>query len=133
MAHFGIEAISRGAKYCVMSDKSNDAIEIIKQNVKKTHFEEKVKIIKNDYKKVLNLLQDYKFDIIFIDPPYLSDISVEAIKIILEKDLLMKDGKVILETDDQKRELEKLKKIDVNVYDLRKYGRVSLIFLNRKG
>ena len=38
-----------------------------------------------------------------------------------------------IETDDEKRELESLDKINVNVYDLRKYGRIKLIFLNRKG
>lgn len=127
-----IEALSRGAKFCLMCDKSNNAIEIIKKNVVKTHFEEKAEIIKSDYKKILTLT-NYKFDIIFIDPPYNENIAVEAIKGILEKDLLAKEGKIILETDNAQREIEELKQIDVNVYDLRKYGRVSLIFLNRKG
>lgn len=71
-----------------MCDKSNEAIKIIKRNVEKTHFEENVKIIKNDYKKALNLLQEYKFDIIFIDPPYANDIACDAVKSILEQDLL---------------------------------------------
>lgn len=71
-----------------MCDKSSVAIGVIKRNVTKTHFEEKVKIIKNDYKKALNLLQDYKFDIIFIDPPYANDIACDAVKCILEQNLL---------------------------------------------
>lgn len=86
----GIESLSRGAKFSIMCDKSNEAIEIIKRNVKKTHFEEKVKIIKNDYKKAINILQDYKFDLIFIDPPYDANIGIEAIKDILKLDLLRK-------------------------------------------
>ena len=32
----GIEALSRGAKFCVLSDKSSDAIKIIKKNLEKT-------------------------------------------------------------------------------------------------
>lgn len=129
----GIEALSRGAKSCVMSDKSYEAINIINKNVTKTHLKEKTKIIRNDYKKVLNLLQGQKFDLIFIDPPYNLDIAVDSIKSIIELDLLEDDGIIIIETDNEKRELENLNKLNVNVYDLRKYGRITLIFLNRKG
>lgn len=129
----GIEALSRGAKFCIMCDKSYEAIEIINKNVRKTHLEEKAKIIKNDYKKTLELLQGQKFDLIFIDPPYALNIGVDSIKIITKLELLEDNGIIILETDNEKRELENLNKLNVNVYDLRKYGRVSLIFLNRKG
>lgn len=129
----GIEALSRGAKTCVMCDKSYEAIQIINKNIKKTHLEEKTKVIKNDYKKALELLYGQKFSVIFIDPPYNLDIAVNSIKNIIELDLLTDDGIIILETDNEKRELENLNKLNVNVYDLRKYGRVTLIFLNRKG
>ena len=74
-----------------------------------------------------------KFDLIFIDPPYTENIAVNAIKNIVELDLLTEEGIIVLETDEEERELENLKKINVNVYDLRQYGRVKLIFLNRKG
>lgn len=129
----GIEALSRGAKSCVMCDKSNEAIKIIMKNVKKTHFEDKSRIIKNDYLKALNSLHNEKFNIIFIDPPYEADIATNSINRIIELELLSESGIIILETDNEQREIENLKNINVNVYDLRKYGRVTLIFLNRKG
>lgn len=129
----GIEALSRGAKSCTMCDKYYEAIEVINKNIKKTHFEDKAYIIKNDYKKALDLLQGHQFDIIFIDPPYALDIAVDSIKRIVELDMLKNDGIIILETDNEKKEIEQLKKINVNVYDLRKYGRITLMFLNRKG
>ena len=47
-------------------------------------------------------------------------------------ELLKKDGILIIETDEEERELKELEKLQVEVYDLRKYGRVHLIFLNRK-
>ncbi len=129
----GIEALSRGAKACIMCDKSYEAIQIINKNIRKTHLEEKAKVIKNDYKKTLELLQGQKFEVIFIDPPYALDIAVSSIKYIIEFNLLADDGIIILETDNEKRELENLNKLNVKVYDLRRYGRVNLIFLNRKG
>ena len=48
-------------------------------------------------------------------------------------DLLKKDGIMIIETDEEERILKEIENTNVNVYDLRKYGRVKLIFLNRKG
>lgn len=134
MEHFGIEALSRKAKFAVFCDKSNDAIQIIKKNIEKTHLDKNCKIIKDSYEKaIISLSGKYKFDLIFIDPPYADDIAVDAIDKIISQDLLSDDGIIVLETDEKQRELENLAKLNVNVYDLRKYGRVELIFLNRKG
>ncbi len=128
----GIEALSRGAKEVILCDNSYKAIQIIKENVKKTHFEKQSRIIKNDYKKILDILKNEKFDIIFLDPPYESQFDIQALKIIIENDVLSKEGIIILETDNKKEKKENLNKLDINVYDLRSYGRVSLFFLNRK-
>ena len=128
----GIEAISRGAKKATFCDKSYDAIQIIKKNIAKTHFESQSTIIQKEYKKSLEMLKD-EFDIIFLDPPYRENLAIDAVEEILKRNLLSEDGIIIIETDDEERELRNLEKININVYDLRKYGRVKLIFLNRKG
>ena len=70
-----------------------------------------------------------KFDIIFIDPPYHFNIAVEAVEKIVEESLLAKDGIMIIETDDEKREIQELKKKNIEIKDIRKYGRVRLIFI----
>ena len=72
------------------------------------------------------------FDIIYIDPPYKLDMAVKSIDYILNNNLLSKDGVIIIETDEEERELEELKNIDVNIYNVKRYGRVKLIFLRRK-
>ena len=59
-----LESLSRGATFAVCCDSSRKAIEIIKQNAKKTHLEDKVKIVNKDYKQCLNELENIKFDII---------------------------------------------------------------------
>lgn len=91
------------------------------------------KIVKSDYKTILENFNDEKFDLIFIDPPYAQNIATDAVKIIIQKNLLSSEGIIIIETDDDKRELQNLENLNVNICDLRKYGRVKLIFLNRKG
>lgn len=130
----GIEALSRGAKQTVLCDKSTESIRIIQKNLEKTRLSENANVIKNDFRKTLIFLKDkYKFDLIFIDPPYADEMVQEAVLKIIEYDLLKEDGIIMIETDEEERILKSLEGINVNVYDLRKYGRVKLIFLNRKG
>ena len=129
-----IEAMSRGAKKVVLCDKSKQAIDIIEKNLKKTHMEKNVVVIKKDYKEALNFLKGrIQFDFIFLDPPYGGDMITIAIEEIIKLDLLDKGGKIIIETDQEERVLKQIENMKVDVCDLRKYGRVKLIFLNRKG
>lgn len=86
-----IESLSRGAKYAVSTDSSKKAIEIIKLNAKKTHFEDKIEIINKDYKKALEQVQNTKFDIVFLDPPYKTNYGEDATRIIIENNILSKN------------------------------------------
>ena len=96
--------------------------------------ENKSEILEKDYKKCLIDFaeKNIKFDIIFIDPPYKMDIAGDAVKQIISLDLLNRNGIMIIETDEKERDLKELEILQVEVYDLRKYGRAHLIFLNRK-
>ena len=128
----GLEALSRGAKRAVLCDKSFEAIDIIKKNINKTHLEEKTKVLCMDYKKCLSNVNE-KFDLIFIDPPYKLDIAVNSVEIILENNLLSPEGIIVIETDEEEREIQKIKKIsNIEIINLRTYGRVKLIFLKIK-
>ena len=128
----GIEFLSRGCKTAYLCDNSNKAINMIRQNLERTRLQDNAIVINKDYKKCLQELSDRKiaFDMIFIDPPYKDDIAVDSVKMILSLNLLKKDGIIIIETDEKDREVDNLKKLDIQVYDIRKYGRANLIFLN---
>lgn len=125
-----LETLSRGAEFAYLCDNSKKAVQIIKENVAKTHFESKAKILNMEYNKAIEYLKKEQFDIIFLDPPYKTELDVEAIKLIKENNMLLNEGRIILETDraDEKKKI--LEKLDINIYDIRKYGRVSLFFLN---
>ena len=128
-----LESLSRGAKKAIFCDKSYEAIEIIKKNIDKTHFEEKTKVLCMDYKKCLTNINE-KLDLIFIDPPYKLDIAIKALEIILERNLLSEDGLIVIETDDENRELQEIENLKekIDILDIRNYGRVRLIFLKMK-
>ena len=125
----GLEFLSRGAKRAVLCDSSKDAIKIIKQNVQKTHFEEKVEVYNMEFTKLVERLQNQKFDIIYIDPPYATDFIKRSLEKIIEYELVNENTKIIVETDDETRILNQIEKMDVEITDKRKYGRATIIFL----
>ena len=125
----GLEFLSRGAKRAVLCDSSKDAIKIIKQNVQKTHFEEKVEVYNMEFTKLVERLQNQKFDIIYTDPPYATDFIKISLEKIIEYELVNENTKIIVETDDETRILNQIEKMDVEITDKRKYGRATIIFL----
>ena len=127
----GLEAVSRGARKAILCDKSKEACKIIKKNIEKTHALENIELYQADFKEVLTNRVHEKLDIVFLDPPYKTDFAIEAVKIVLEKDLLNKNAMIIIETDDSDKKLKSLESIDCEIKDVRKYGRAYLIFLKR--
>ena len=129
----GLEMLSRGAQKAILCDKSKDAIEIIKKNIEKTHMNQKAEVYNLDFNSCLEKIKNQKFDLIYIDPPYNTDYIAQSLKKITELDIIKQEGKIILETDDEQRILKEIENIDVEIVDKRKYGRATIIFLNRKG
>ena len=128
-----IEFLSRGAEKAYLCEKNPTAVKMIYNNLEKTKMQDKSVVMLKDYKKALELLkqQNLQFDFVYIDPPYQANISVDSVERILSLNLLKEKGNIIIETDDEKRELLELEKLDVDVKDIRKYGRVTLIFLTK--
>ena len=130
----GLEAASRGAKRVILCDKSKDAIKIINRNIEKTHLKEKVELYNLDYEILLKTKIREQVDVIYIDPPYESNFATKAVEIILENKLANDKSTIIIETDEEKKILRELEKIEIEITDKRKYGRAILIFLKiRKG
>ena len=126
-----IEFLSRGAQKAYLCEKNHLATKMIYYNLEKTKLASKAIVICKDYQKALKTMQQegIQFDFIYIDPPYKADVAVKSAQMILSLNLLKEKGNLIIETDDEKRELLELEKLEVQVVDIRKYGRVSLIFL----
>ncbi len=120
----GIEALSRGADLVTFNDADRNSILVLKKNLEKLKVTENYEI---KYSDALSLLKraDKKYDIIFIDPPYKTDLGEQAVN--LASLSLKDDGIVILESDIPfNGTVHGLK-----VYDERKYGRVRLTFFKK--
>ena len=117
----GIEALSRSAKKVHFNDRSKQSLELTKKNLKSLGVTDGVVTTNLDALTLLTTTRE-KYDIIFIDPPYASDLGVKSLSLV--KNALNDDGIVIFE--DEKKfdgQIEGLK-----VVDTRKYGRVHLTF-----
>ena len=78
---FGLEAISRGAKKVIFFENYKPTIELLIKNINSLKFNKQTEINKNNiygdsYFKKLN----YKFDLVFLDPPFKDD----NLKLVLE-------------------------------------------------
>lgn len=95
----GLELLSNGAKECYFVDNNKKVIDTIKMNINKIKIEEESHLVLNDFHKALKLFKErnIKFDIIFLDPPYQNNYIQESLKIILEYNLLNKNGIIICE------------------------------------
>lgn len=131
----GLEAISRGAKKVFLCEKNRNAANIVEKNIEKTNFQDQAILIRNDFEKAISFIEQLneKIDVVFIDPPYKTDLIKKSLEKILDSDILNDDFIIIAETDEPERILKDINILNINVFDTRKYGRVSLIFLNRKG
>ena len=128
----GLEAVSRGAKKAILCDNNKEAIQIIKKNIEKTKFEDKIEIYQMNFEEVIkNKIRD-KLDIIYLDPPYKTDYAYSAIKLLLEKEKLQADSIIIVETDQKDKITKEIEELEIDIIDERKYGRANLIFLKKK-
>ncbi len=93
----GIEALSRGAASAVLVENNRDALNIIKQNIHFTKFEDEAVIVKSDAIAYLRGLSKVDFDLIFIDPPYGKELEKQAILVLDSKKFTNPDVKIIVE------------------------------------
>ena len=121
---FGLECISRKVKNVFFVEKNKSIISILEKNIEKLKVKKKIKIFIGDIFKLINRqnIFEAKFELIFCDPPF-DDSNIEnLIKLIFDKNILKKNGIIILHRS--KHTKEKLpnyfKILDIRVYGISK-------------
>ncbi len=92
----GIEALSRGARSAVFVDRGRDAIAVIRDNLRRTHLEDRAQVICCDSLSYLAKCRK-QFRLIFLDPPYGENYLENALKSISEIDILSEGGIIVAE------------------------------------
>ena len=122
----GIEALSRGASFAYFVDWSAQALLTLQSNIRKANYQEKCKIIKNDYISALKLFKkNVQFDIVFIDPPYASGYYEKALQTIETENLLKTGAQVVLESEGMLDFTIK----NYTVKKAKKYGKTTITYL----
>ena len=126
---FGLECLSRQASLVYFVENEKLAIGILKKNIEKLKVKKFTKIFINDVLVSINKqnFPELKFDLIFCDPPFKNESVEKLIELIFNKNLLNKNGILILHRN--KSTQEKFPNY-FNVIDERAYGISKIIFGN---
>tara|TARA_B100000674_G_scaffold132110_1_gene101977 strand:+ start:110 stop:670 length:561 start_codon:yes stop_codon:yes gene_type:complete len=125
---FGIECLSRNAKKVFFVENYKNVLPILKKNLLNLKLINSFKIIESDIynNNIFNFL-NYKFDIIFLDPPY-KDKHLEKILISIKNSkILKKNGVLILHR--HKKEKENISS-SFNIIQEKKYGISKIYFIS---
>ena len=123
---FGLECLSRGAKYVTFVENYSGVLPILKKNLSNLKIEGRYRVIsenilnKIDFKKITN-----KCDIIFLDPPY----KEKKLPIIIDqisRDKILSDDGIVIIHRHKKEEDQFTKKFKILVE--KKYGISKILF-----
>ncbi len=104
----GLEALSRGAASCMFVDAAQDAMAIIKKNAEKTGFFGQSRFLVSDYRNYIRKAAgDYRFDLVFLDPPYAMSCCVDALSRLVKADMLLPGALVVMESGTEDTDLSK--------------------------
>ena len=121
----GLEAISRGASFCIFVEQSADVRGIIRENVEKLNLTGRTRIFRRDATKLGDSGTSGKFDLIFSDPPYGKSLGEKSMIEALQGGWLSENAVFVLEEASRSE-------IDIpdgfRLVDQREYGDTTLYF-----
>lgn len=114
----GLEAISRGARYCHFIDEATAARGLIRTNADKLGVIGQVKIWRRDASKLGLCAPLPPFNLVFADPPYGKGLGEKALRELVSGGWLTADAIVVLEEVDKAvvPEIHSLTLIDERAY-----------------
>ena len=125
---FGIECISRGAKFVTFVENYNGILPILKKNLANLKLTSNYLVIEKNVFNYLNLNEFKKqFDIIFLDPPYKEKNLDLVLKNILTQNILNNDGIIILH---RHKKTDDIFPNQLKVVEEKKYGISKIIFIS---
>ena len=94
----GIEALSRRTKKSIFVEQNPRAAAIVRENLAATKLESRAEVLQTDALSALKKLEGrFRFDFIFMDPPYDHHLEEEMLRYLADSRLLDKESTVIIE------------------------------------
>ncbi len=123
----GCEALSRGAAICYFFDRAHSSIRIVEENVERIGALQRAPIYKVSFDRGLELLEDDP-DLVFLDPPYGTDLAQSALAAMAESDRITAGAMAIVE---QYSSDEPVQHAAFELEDERFFGDTRIRFLRR--
>lgn len=97
-----LEALSRGADRATIIDESRDAVNIIISNAKHAKLYDRCRISAISHAAFIKGFTDAdKFNVVFLDPPYATDLMHESLKLLAENDVTAQGALFVCESETQ--------------------------------
>ena len=130
----GLEALSRGADSVTFVEQAPKIIETLKKNIEKSGFVKKSKVIKADAFGVGAPINERKYDLVFVDPPYACTEDVgpnSPLSSLLDvlNSQVVPDGIVVVRTNCSRDLLEKYGVF--RVIERRQWGTMAVTILQK--
>jgi 16S rRNA (guanine966-N2)-methyltransferase len=96
----GLEALSRGAAKVVLVDHDASAVRAAQENARSlSHAGGEVRVFRQDARTAIGALGDQgmQFDVVYLDPPYASDLYEPLLALLGEGSVLAEGGVVVAE------------------------------------
>lgn len=128
----GIEALSRGATHATFVDAYGPCLDTVRHNLEAVRAEpESARLIRADVANALDLFEtsDESFDVVFVDPPYDSNLANEALRGIGMTRIVADSGVVVVEHAHKTRPADFFG--DLARVRVETYGETSVSFYRR--
>lgn len=124
----GIEALSRGARFCLLVDDSAESRAMQRENIEALGLTGATKIWRRDATDLgpLGAGAGGPFELVFLDPPYRKNLIAPALKSLREGGWLAPRALLVAETSKD----EKFDTTGYEVLDARDYGETEITFLS---
>lgn len=128
----GIEALSRGAARAVFVEQNKKAMNCIRENLKATKLADHAELYETEVINALSRMEHrYKFDYIFMDPPYNQLLEKKVLEYLSISDLLSDDALIIVEAS-LETDFSYVSKLGFVIVKEKNYKTNKHIFLERE-
>ena len=125
----GLEAMSRGADFCVFVEHSVTATKSIANNICILGLNERTRVIKNNvFNFLANSKLDTPFDLILCDPPYGKGHIASVLSIVAQNDSLLKKGGLLVFEERKDLNIAALQSSVLELVKHKSYGDTILMF-----
>ena len=122
---FGLECMSRGASSVTFVERDRSAVEVLNNNLLSLSLKDKSIVIENDISSFISKGTSKKFEIIFLDPPFIDNNYIDDLKLIYKNRIYRNRHVIIIHRE--RKSAEDFGK-NINSLIVKNYGRSKIIF-----